>query len=154
TIGGGLRREQISRESLGDAGLIYPISQFTRLEGMLGVMNRDTISGNVQPLGLVKSTDGLGNPSMGNFPNIAQLQFNFIKGTSPFMEGTIVNDTTRFKSFGPWQGKRAALSIIASPYSSGQLGSFARYILDFRSYQRLTKRSLIAWRFVGDISSG
>ncbi|HZI95073.1 MAG TPA: hypothetical protein VFE84_12575, partial [Patescibacteria group bacterium] len=143
TISGRLRRVQVSRETAADSGISYPLSEFTRLEGKVGVFNRDSFKVNLI---------GLEDPNTG--AQFGELDFVSASGTSPFIEGTLVNDTTRFKAFGPWQGKRASLSVISGLYSSGDLGNFMRYVLDYRGYRRLTSRSLIAGRLVADISNG
>jgi len=143
TSSGRLVREEVSRVTAGEAGLRYPLSRFTRLEGSVGVVSRNVIDTDLVPFS---------DPNTG--ATFATFTRDFVSGVSPFVEGAIVNDTTRFKSFGPWQGRRIRLSVADAPSSTGDLGTVVNYRLDLRTYQRITRRSLLAWRFYGDFSSG
>jgi len=143
---GGYVREQANRVTLGRGGLIWPFSTNTRFQGTVGVVNRDVLGTNLFTFG--------GDDATGPAPEYAALDTTFVSGTSPYVGLSLVNDTTRYKSFGAWHGKRINLSATLVPAGSSDLGRYNLYSLDFRSYQKLTRRSLIAWRFVTDLSEG
>ncbi len=68
---------------------------------------------------------------------------------------SIVGDTTRFQSFGPFQGKRFEVGVTYGLNLGGDLaGNVLQYELDFRAYKQLTRRSLLAFRTVGIINTG
>ncbi len=154
-------REQVDRVTSARAGLVYPFSTHTRVQGSAGVMNRDIVSSN---LALFESDPGFVSmdpnepvPDPSTVPKgatIGFLDFNTETGTSPFASVGIVNDTTIFKEFGAWHGKRVAFNITSVPASTGAIGTFTEYDLDFRAYRKLTRRSLLAWRLVADVSRG
>lgn len=59
----------------------------------------------------------------------------------------IVGDTTRYQSFGPFQGKRFSVSALHGQRLSGTFeGNLTEARLDFRTYKQLTRRSVLAWR--------
>ncbi len=136
-------REEANRVTAASGGVILPLSTHSRFEGTLGVVDRDVIS-----------TDlfGFSDPN-GEF-EFASLDLEQQSGTSPFVAASFVNDTTRFKSFGPWHGKRANVTIRSAPTSSGDLETYTQYVLDFRAYQKVTRRSLLAWRVYSNIGTG
>jgi Tol biopolymer transport system component len=63
-------------------------------------------------------------------------------------------DTTRFKSFGAFHGKRFQVTALRAENISGDSGSFNSYQIDFRSYGKVTSRSLFAWRLATIASTG
>jgi len=66
------------------------------------------------------------------------------------VRGSIVGDTVRYQSFGPFQGKRFNLSAQYGPHLSGDTdGDWSNITLDFRSYKQATRRSLLALRLTG-----
>jgi hypothetical protein len=84
----------------------------------------------------------------------AAINFEFQKGTSPYLSAAIVNDTTRWREFGAYHGRRIHLEVASAPMTWGDLGSYTQYALDLRTYQKMTRRSLIAWRLAGDVRQG
>lgn len=136
-------REQANRVTSARGGITYPFSTHSRFEASLGVQNRDVIGAD---LFIVE------DPNSG--ARFADLSLDFESGTAPFASISLVNDTTRFKSFGPWQGKRVNLSIFGSPTATGDLGTYTEYVLDLRTYKKLTSRSTLAWRLFADVSEG
>jgi outer membrane protein assembly factor BamA len=71
------------------------------------------------------------------------------------LSATFVGDTTRFQSFGPFQGKRFSVGVLYGANAGGDLdGDLLEYQLDFRAYKQLTRRSLIAWRLAGVYGAG
>ena len=53
-----------------------------------------------------------------------------------------------------WQGRRYDLTVRWAPTSTGDLGAFANYYVDWRNYQRMTANSTFAVRFFGALSNG
>jgi Tol biopolymer transport system component len=67
----------------------------------------------------------------------------------------IVGDTTRFQSFGPFQGKRFEIGATYGQNIGGdQPGNVLEYHVDFRAYKQLTRRSLLAFRAFGIVNRG
>jgi hypothetical protein len=67
--------------------------------------------------------------------------------TLGFVEGAIVGDTTRYMSFGPFQGKRFRVSLVFGPHLAGDFdGNLAEARFDYRAYKQATRRSLLAFR--------
>jgi Tol biopolymer transport system component len=68
---------------------------------------------------------------------------------------SLVGDTTRFQSFGPFQGKRFELGATYGLNLGGTTpGNVNEYHLDFRAYKQLTRRSTLAFRAFGAINKG
>jgi WD40-like Beta Propeller Repeat len=68
---------------------------------------------------------------------------------------SIVGDTTRFRQFGPFQGKRFKLGVdFGQNIGSGLPGNIRQYTLDFRAYKQLTRRSVLAYRALGIFNKG
>ena len=72
-----------------------------------------------------------------------------------FFQPALVGDTTRFQSFGPFQGHRFELGARYGLNLGGTTpGNVEEYHLDFRAYKQLTRRSLIAFRALGVVNRG
>jgi hypothetical protein len=83
----------------------------------------------------------------GNFASVDDTYATFELG--------IVGDTTRYQSFGPFQGKRFNASIRYWPQISGDsVGDIMEYRLDYRGYKKVTRRSTLAWRLRGIYNDG
>lgn len=64
-------------------------------------------------------------------------------------------DTTRYQSFGPYQGKRFRFSAVFGKELSGDFdGDALEYRLDFRAYRQATRRSLLAFRLATIYNDG
>jgi outer membrane protein assembly factor BamA len=130
----GTNREEQYRIS-GAMGMIqWPFNKYYRVEGSLGYLYRsqtypyrDFLTGAIF---------------------LQEFSENY-----PFATFSFNGDTTRYKSFGPYHGKRFGLSVMWAP-SVGDGRSFTEYMLDYRGYARMTSRSLFAWRLAGIISDG
>ncbi|HKY31153.1 MAG TPA: hypothetical protein VJV23_01365 [Candidatus Polarisedimenticolia bacterium] len=149
TSSGRFVREQANRSTSLRAGMAFPFSTYSRVQATVGVANRDVISTDFQTFATDPAAD----------PNVPEATFGFLdfdteSGTSPFASVSLINDTTRFREFGPWHGKRVNLTVTSFPYSSGDLGTYLEYSLDARLYQKVTRRSLLAFRLFADISEG
>lgn len=130
----GTKREEEYRISGAMGSIQWPFNKYYRVEGSAGVVYRsqtfpfqDLLTGTIH---LVKYSD-----------------------TYPFLSVGFNGDTTRFKSFGPYHGKRFALSVFWAPFT-GDDRSFTEYLFDYRGYAHITSRSLFAWRLAGIISDG
>ncbi|MFQ5700381.1 MAG: hypothetical protein ACE5HU_00875 [Acidobacteriota bacterium] len=143
TGSGRFTREQSNRISAAQGGFVFPFNTFTKLRVSGGVQNRDVIGTDI---------DSADDPATGK--TFAELSLSSESGTSPFVSTSIINDTARYKSFGPWQGKRINFGVSTFPASTGSLGNYTAYSLDFRTYQRITRRSLLAWRLASNIGIG
>jgi Tol biopolymer transport system component len=72
-----------------------------------------------------------------------------------FLEPSVVGDTTRFQSFGPYQGHRFELGArYGKNVSSNDTGDIEEFHVDFRAYKQLTRRSLFAFRLYGVVNEG
>jgi len=82
---------------------------------------------------------------------------NFVSVNDRFLtlQPSFVGDTTRYQSFGPFQGKRFELGATYGLNLGGDLpGNVVEYHLDFRAYKQLTRRSVLAFRAVGIVNKG
>ena len=72
-----------------------------------------------------------------------------------FVQPALVGDTTRYLSFGPFQGHRFELGATYGLNLGGDApGNIEEFHLDFRAYKQLTRRSLIAFRVNGVVNKG
>jgi len=71
------------------------------------------------------------------------------------LQPALVGDTTRFQSFGPFQGKRFEIGATYGLNLGGDIpGNVVEYHMDFRAYKQLTRRSVLAFRALGVVSEG
>lgn len=67
----------------------------------------------------------------------------------------LVNDTTRYQSFGPFQGHRVRFgSTYGAQIDGTSAGDQHDYQLDYRGYWQMTRRSLFALRVAGLYNTG
>ncbi len=145
--GNDFTREEADRVTQLSGGVIYPISTFTRVAASGGIQNRDAFANDV----VYFTADPNINPSQ---PTVGLLDFDTEQGTSPFVALSVVNDTVKFEDFGAIHGKRINFTINIVPYATGDIGTYTDYRLDLRTYQRLTRRSLLAWRLYANYGQG
>ena len=128
----------------GNLFLSYPLDKFHRVELSMGFMDRtyDT------PSYLSAQT------SDPQYQNLQRLQSRFISGKFIPLGFSFVGDTTLFKFFGPFSGRRYNLSITHSPNIGEGLMGFTNIVIDLRNYINLTSGSLFAFRFFGGYSFG
>ncbi len=107
----------------------YPLNRLYRVEGDLGLIQR-------------RSTQ----PFLDQFGN---LQFNEFSSDYVSTGIDLVGDSTRWQSFGPFQGHRLRFGPFYNFKASGDdfYESYGGLQLDYRGYQHMTQRSLIAVRF-------
>jgi outer membrane protein assembly factor BamA len=84
---------------------------------------------------------------------VVETRFQTFKEQYPLFSVSLSGDTTRFKEFGPYHGKRFEITSEYAPSVSGDGQPFANDYLDYRAYAHLTRRSLIAWRLFSAISN-
>lgn len=142
TASGNIQRQESSRITQARAGLVFPFTTFTKARLSGGILNREVVGIDVEPFQVTSGND------------YALLAGELRSGTSPFFAASIINDTLRFKEFGPWHGKRVNLTVSTSPVGSGDLEDFTEYSLDARFYRKMTSRSLFAIRLATDVGTG
>jgi outer membrane protein assembly factor BamA len=125
--------------------VVYPLNRNYRLEGNLGVFNRDIFDSALVPLD---------DPNTPKFNDFAFLGTERLKSTNAVIGGSITGDTIRYNEWGPWHGKRFRFSVATSPFSAGDEATYTNYDWDFRAYGKTTRRSLFAFRMVSIITNG
>jgi hypothetical protein len=133
---GAVNQDQVNRRTAVYVTAMYPFSRYYRVEGSAGVLDtsQDVIAG----------FDSDGSP---NFDNLSNRFLTFRLGLS--------GDTTRWQSFGPFQGKRFNIEGVFAPYLSGdQEGNIREYHFDFRAYKQATRRSVFAFRVASILNPG
>ena len=133
----GVLREGRDRFTAVDAFAQYPFNRSYRIEGSLGYAQQR----NEQPIFF--ATGGLAG-------------FTEFSNDFPFVNVALVGDTTRFQSFGPFHGHRFRVDTLAYEVTSGDLkdATVVQNRLDFRFYQHITSRSLIAFRAAAVLQNG
>jgi peptidase MA superfamily protein/WD40 repeat protein len=137
TDGFNVDRRQAQKSTGGQIFASYPFNRYYRVQA--GVGFTDT----TQDLFVGYGTGGI--------PQFQEAKDQFI-----FFSPAIVGDTTRYQSFGPFQGKRFLLGFdYGMNLSSNPLdGDVEQVKLDFRAYKQLTRRSLLAFRLFGVLNEG
>ena len=133
-----------SRQSQRNSGVQFfaqfPINRYYRIDAAL------TASDTSQDIFTGYSTDANGFV----VPDFISANDRFLT-----LQPSLVGDTTRYQSFGPFQGKRFELGMIYGLNLGGDLpGNVVQYHLDFRAYKQLTRRSVLAFRAVGIVNKG
>ncbi|HZN53762.1 MAG TPA: hypothetical protein VFB67_00440 [Candidatus Polarisedimenticolaceae bacterium] len=81
--------------------------------------------------------------------------FQSVKDRFVIFQTSLVGDTTRFQSWGPFQGKRFDIGATYGLNLGDSLpGDVLEYHLDFRAYKQLTRRSTLAFRALGIFNEG
>jgi hypothetical protein len=129
-----IRRE--FRATGGEAFSSYPISRHYRVEASLGAVD--------QAINQIVGFDFTGAP--------VWVQ---TEDTLGLIRGSIVGDTTRYQSFGPFQGKRFNFKATYGPHITGDFDAdWNEFRLDFRAYKQATRRSTLAFRFSSIANTG
>ncbi len=123
-----------SRLSAAQGIIQFPFNKYYRVEASAGMIRRSEIF-----------------PFRDIFTGALMLER--FSDTYPIVGFGFNGDTTRFKSFGPFHGKRFGLSVMWAP-SAGDGRTFTEYFLDYRGYAHITSRSLFAWRLAGIVGEG
>jgi len=133
--------DQVQRTTGGDFSVEYPFSRHYRVQGGIGLVDRSQDF-------LVQDTDI-------NSPTFGQLFVTTVSDTFAMFNLAFVGDTTRFQSWGPFQGKRFNVGVLYAPSIAGDIGGdVLQYNLDFRAYKQLTRRSSLAWRVASIYGDG
>lgn len=131
---GGVDRQQVQRSTGAQLQASWPFSRYYRVEGSVGVLDtsQDFISQD---------------------PTTGFLVSNRVSDRFATVGTHLVGDTTRYQSFGPFQGKRFRIGAEYGGHLSGDIeGDLLQYQMDFRAYKQLTRRSTLAFR-VGTLYS-
>lgn len=128
------RVRQASRATGATIFAQYPFNRYYRVEGSAGYLDRS------QSVPFVDERN--------------QLDFDTFNDSYILTTLGLSGDTTRFKEFGAYHGKRFQMNIARATQMSGDSGSFTNVSLDYRGYAHITKRSLLAWRLSSLISDG
>lgn len=110
----------------------YPFNRYYRVEGQLGYVYRN-----------------LTYPVTVSTANADVLSFQSFTDQFAVVSLGFSGDTTRFRSFGGYQGKRFQFTLYQAAQISGDTGSSTIASLDYRGYGHITRRSLFAWRLFG-----
>ncbi|MBI3450907.1 MAG: PD40 domain-containing protein [Acidobacteria bacterium] len=128
-------------------GFFLPLSSHYRIEGIIGATSRDIISPQIGEL-----LDPNRPPKRDEF---GVFTGDRVRGSLAEVGVAFVGDTLRYNPWGPWHGKRFRIAATTSPLASGSdPASFTNYEFDYRSYTKLTYRSLFAWRVGSLLSDG
>jgi outer membrane protein assembly factor BamA len=129
--GGDLDRQEEYQATGGEMFWQYPISRNYRFQTSLGVLDNSRAV----------------PTSTGDFAEVSD--------TYGVIDLALVGDTTRWQSFGPFQGKRFNLGVRYWPQISGDSsGDVLEYRFEYRAYKKVTRRSTLAWRFRGIYNDG
>ncbi|MFN7975914.1 MAG: hypothetical protein U0166_26860 [Acidobacteriota bacterium] len=130
-------RRRVRRES-GALGFVsYPLDKFHRVEAGVGYIDR---------------TIDYGAFGLDIIDNSLIDENGVLKDNYPYVTTSFVGDSTRFKEFGPYHGRRYDLTMRYAPNALGSSRGFFDTTLDFRNYTKVTARSLVALRFFGAVS--
>ncbi len=132
------------RQTGATGAAVYALSRFRRFE--LGT-------------GIVRQRTGFDDPfldprfNLGLPPDFEQaIESRYPNGTALPVSATYVQETTRFRNFGPMAGSTVLAGVSISP--GGPFLSRQTFNLDARKYLQLTSASLLALRVRGLWSSG
>jgi len=145
TDGFNVDRRQAQRSTGAEFFAQYPFSRNYRLDGAVVAVDtsQDLFTGYTSFVDTNTNT-------IVTTPNFLSTSDRFI-----YLQPAIVGDTTRYQSFGPFQGHRFELGATYGIHLSGDIpGNIVEFHLDFRAYKQLTRRSLIAFRAFGVVNKG
>jgi hypothetical protein len=132
----GTRLEQLYRYTGANIVLEYPFSRNYRLGTTVGVLDASI------PFRTFDEATGL-------------YSFQHYSDLLATASLSLSGDTSRWQSFGPFQGKRFEISAHYGHQLSGDFeGNWLEYRVDFRAYKQLTRRSLLAWRIASIYNAG
>jgi Tol biopolymer transport system component len=131
-----VNRQQVQRNTGAQFFIQYPFNRYYRFDFAVGATNN--------------SQDLFTGYTLSGQPTFATVNDKFL-----LFQPSVVCDTTRYQSFGPFQGKRFEIgATYALNLGSSYPGNVLQYNVDFRAYKQLTRRSLIAFRAVGIFNQG
>ena len=119
----------------------YPFNRHYRVQGSVGLADRSQDF-------LVQNNDPLSQA-------FGELRVVTVDQTFATLNVAFGGDTTRFQSWGPFQGKRFNIGALYAPSLGGDIdGDVLQYNVDFRAYKQLTRRSTLAWRIASIYGAG
>ncbi len=144
------------RQSGGVASAFYPLDRFKRIQFSTGIIRQRSgfqdacldpeVARSVDPLLFFEvcgtQPENVFNALSQRYPN----------GTALPLSISYIQETTRFRQFGPLAGSTVLLSVEVSP--GGPFLSRQTFQVDARKYFQLTSASLFAMRFRGFYSHG
>ena len=140
------------RQTGATASAVYPLSRFRRLEVSTGIIRQRTRFEDPF-LDPDINTGGVGFPDDGSFDQFQDaLEQRYPNGTVIPITATFVQETTRFRNFGPIAGSTLLAGLTVSP--GGPFLSRQTINLDARKYVQLGGASLLAMRVRGLWSDG
>lgn len=136
----GFQTEQLNRRqryTAVEGNASYPFNRYFRFETGLGFAQR-------------RYDEPVFNPNTGG------TDFIEYSDDFPYLSAGLVYDSVRYQYFGPYQGKQVRFRVLGTTFTGGdnEGESVVQFLLDSRMFQRLTDRSLIAWRLIGLVQSG
>jgi WD40 repeat protein len=131
-----VQREQTQRNTGLQFFLQYPFSRYYRIDAAV--------------TGTDSSQDVFVGNDVNGVPHFQSSNDRFL-----LFQPSFVGDTTRYQSFGAFQGKRFEAGVTYGYNLGGDVpGNVLEYHLDFRAYKQLTRRSLLAFRALGIVNRG
>lgn len=126
----------------GNMGFLYPLDKFHRIEFRTSLINREF---NIPTYFYTEAAD----------PDTKRLVSKFFNSGKYISFGAAyVGDTTLYKNFGPFAGRKYRLDVeYALPFSDSFL-NFTTISAEYRSYARISSGSLFAFRVFGGMSMG
>ncbi|MDJ0837119.1 MAG: hypothetical protein QNK37_11425 [Acidobacteriota bacterium] len=112
----------------------YPLSTWNRIEGSVGMTDRDTYVYRLEPF--IFDPDIL-------IPQVVPADY-----TEPYVNLGFSRDTIRYRQWGPQHGM--SLDVRATHIFNASTS----YSMDFRAYREVTARSNLAFRVLGNYSDG
>jgi hypothetical protein len=129
-------REQTQRNTGLQFFVQYPFSRYYRIDAAVTATD--------------SSQDILIGTDINGVPHFQSSSDRFL-----LVQPSLVGDTTRFQSFGAFQGKRFEAGVTYGYNLGGDVpGDVLEGHLDFRAYKQLTRRSLLAFRVYGAVNRG
>jgi len=144
TDGFNVDRRQSQRSTGAEFFVQYPFNRHYRLDAAISGVDtsQDIFAGYTQSL------DQNGNTVV--TPSFISSNDRFL-----LLRPAIVGDTTRFLSFGPFQGHRFEFGATFGENLGGDIpGNIREFHVDFRAYKQMTQRSVLAFRAFGIVNNG
>lgn len=135
---GNVRQRRSARYSSVGGYASYPFNRYYRIEGELTYLQRR-----------------ISRPRLAPFSNQV-VGFDDAKDDMALAGVSLVGDTTRYREWGAFQGHKFRIGPTFTKFLAGDSSgdSISGATLDFRAYQHVTRRSLVAFRLSSLYQSG